>query len=86
MLYPVYTLAKDTEKHRAPNKGVSTTQTNTVPYNSDVISGPGLRANQRAILVGRNTLAFQAYSETLTRREIVRANASLGELRRVKKV
>ena len=29
-------------------------------------------------------LAVQAYSGTLTRREIVRANASLGELRRDK--
>ena len=28
----------------------------------------------------------QAYSGTLTRREIVRANASLGELKRVKEV
>ena len=30
------------------------------------------------------SLVYQAYSGTLTRREIVRANASLGELRRDK--
>ena len=32
----------------------------------------------------RPQLRFEAYSGTLTRREIVRANASLGELRRDK--
>ena len=34
------------------------------------------------VLISLNSLRKQAYSGTLTRREIVRANASLGEIRK----